>query len=60
MNSAGHVVAILAIADTLKEEATAAVKVLTRMGLNTVILTGDNERTAQAIAHQVQDFVSCV
>jgi Cu+-exporting ATPase len=46
-------VAIFAIADTLKEESAVAVKVLTRMGLNTVILTGDNERTAQAIARQV-------
>jgi Cu+-exporting ATPase len=54
----GRLVAIFAIADTLKEESAVAVKVLTRMGLNTVILTGDNERTAQAIARQVPNFIS--
>jgi Cu+-exporting ATPase len=49
----GVLIATLAIADTLKEDSAAAVRVLTRMGLKTVLLTGDNEGTAWAIANQV-------
>lgn len=52
----GVLIGTLAIADTLKEDSAAAVKSLTRMGLKTVLLTGDNERTAQAIADQVEVF----
>jgi len=44
---------IIAVADTLKENSKEAVEVLHRMGLEVVMLTGDNQRTAKAIAHQI-------
>jgi cation-transporting ATPase V len=42
----------LAVADTLKDGAAAAVGRLHQMGLEVAMLTGDNARTAEAIAHQ--------
>lgn len=44
---------IVAVADTVKETAAEAIKQLKDEGLKVVMLTGDNERTAQAIARQV-------
>ncbi len=44
---------IIAVADTLKDDAVAAVRELKELGLRTVMITGDNQRTAQAIARQV-------
>ena len=44
---------IVAVADTIKESAPEAIKMLQDEGLEVVMLTGDNERTAQAIANQV-------
>ncbi|MCR4369285.1 MAG: heavy metal translocating P-type ATPase, partial [archaeon] len=44
---------IIAIADTVKENSQAAIKRLNEMGYETVMITGDNERTANAIARQV-------
>ena len=44
---------VIAIADTLKETSANAVRELKAMGLSVVMLTGDNARTAQAIARQV-------
>src|SRR5699024_5038472 len=44
---------IVAVADTIKETATEAIKQLKNDGLEVVMLTGDNERTANAIAKQV-------
>lgn len=44
---------IIAVADTLKEHSREAVDELHRMGLQVVMLTGDNRRTATAIARQV-------
>ncbi|WP_138294291.1 MULTISPECIES: heavy metal translocating P-type ATPase [unclassified Clostridium] len=44
--------AVLAVADTLKPTSADAVKVLQGMGLEVIMLTGDNAATAQAIARQ--------
>jgi Cu+-exporting ATPase len=49
----GEAVGIIAVADTLKENSKEAVQTLHRMGLEVVMLTGDNERTAKAIARQI-------
>jgi Cu+-exporting ATPase len=43
-------VALIGLADTLKESSAPTVKALKKMGLNVVMLTGDNERTAKTIA----------
>jgi len=44
---------IIAVADTLKENAMAAITELRAMGIEVIIITGDNYRTAHAIAEQV-------
>jgi Cu+-exporting ATPase len=49
----GRVAGIIAVADTLKENSKEAVEAFHRMGLEVVMLTGDNERTAKAIAQQI-------
>jgi len=43
---------IIAVADTIKDDSVKAVRALQRMGIEVVMITGDNERTAQAIARQ--------
>ena len=48
---------MIAIADTVKEEAEATIQILKDMGLNVVLLTGDNNKTAQAIARQVSEMI---
>jgi Cu+-exporting ATPase len=49
----GEGAGIIAVADTLKENSKKAVEALHRMGLEVVMLTGDNKRTAKAIASQI-------
>jgi len=44
---------IVAVADTLKENSKAAVEALHRMGIEVAMITGDNKRTADAIAKQI-------
>ena len=51
--SAGEVLAICAVADTLKPSSAAAVAELKALGVTPVMLTGDNPATARAIATQV-------
>ncbi|MBQ6294402.1 MAG: heavy metal translocating P-type ATPase [Firmicutes bacterium] len=48
----GTVLGIIAVADTIKDDSRQAVKELQGMGLDVVMLTGDNERTAKAIGRQ--------
>ncbi len=49
----GQVCGVIAVADTLKEGSLEAVRSLRSAGLQVVMLTGDNRRTAEAIARQV-------
>jgi Cu+-exporting ATPase len=49
----GEAAGLIAVADTLIEYSVEAVKTLQKMGLEVIMLTGDNERTAKAIARQV-------
>ena len=49
----GQVEALMAIADAVKPSSAAAIATLQRMGLEVVMLTGDNRRTAEAIAREV-------
>ncbi|HEX3649281.1 MAG TPA: heavy metal translocating P-type ATPase [Pseudonocardiaceae bacterium] len=49
----GTVIGMLALADTVKPSAAAAVRELTGLGLRTVLLTGDNAATARAVAGAV-------
>ena len=49
----GMLAGTIAVADEVKPTSAAAIAALGHLGVRTVILTGDNELTAQAIAHQV-------
>jgi P-type Cu+ transporter len=49
----GKVVGVVAVADTVKDESTIAVRELRELGITPVMVTGDNERTARHIADQV-------
>ena len=48
----GEILGVIAVADTLKESSVAAIKALKKEGVEVIMLTGDNERTARAIAGQ--------
>ncbi|MDQ6984917.1 MAG: heavy metal translocating P-type ATPase [Candidatus Dojkabacteria bacterium] len=47
------VVALFALADTIKEDSKNAIEKLHRLGIKVVMLTGDNQKTAEAIASQL-------
>ncbi len=49
----GSVIGTVAVADTIKSTSARAVKELQRLGVQVAMITGDNQRTAQAIASQV-------
>ncbi|MEG0475535.1 MAG: heavy metal translocating P-type ATPase [Carnobacterium sp.] len=49
----GQLAGIIAVADTIKENSRMAIEKLHRMGLEVAMITGDNTRTADAIAKQV-------
>jgi Cu+-exporting ATPase len=51
--ASGRLAGVIAVADTLKEDSVAAIGELQRMGLETAMITGDNQRTADAIARKV-------
>ena len=50
--NAVQVLGLIAVADTIRSDSAAAVRLLKEMGIRTVMVTGDNERTAQAIGAQ--------
>ncbi len=48
----GKLIGMIAVADPIKQDSAQAIRELSNMGIRTVLLTGDNERTARAISEQ--------
>ena len=48
----GRLLGVIAVADTIKEDSSDAIRQLQAMGIRVVMLTGDNQRTAEAIGRQ--------
>ena len=48
----GRLLGVIAVADTIKEDSPGAIRQLQAMGIRVVMLTGDNQRTAEAIGRQ--------
>lgn len=55
-----EVLGIIGVADTIKEDSIIAIKALKKMGIKSVMITGDNSRTAKYIANEagIEDVVS--
>lgn len=51
---AGKIAGVIAVEDTVQETSKEAIERMHQLGLEVIMLTGDNERTANAIAKQVQ------
>jgi Cu+-exporting ATPase len=49
----GEMAGLIAVADTVKESAKAGIESLSFKGIESIMITGDNERTAQAIAQKI-------
>jgi len=49
----GKIAGLVAVADTIKESSPDAVKALRELGIEVIMLTGDNEKTAKAVAQKV-------
>ena len=52
MAGAGRLLGVIAVADAIKEDSPQAIQELQNMGIRVVMLTGDNQRTAEAIGRQ--------
>ena len=48
----GHLLGLIAVADAIKPDSPDAIRQLQRMGMKVIMLTGDNQRTAQAVGAQ--------
>ncbi|WP_077324545.1 heavy metal translocating P-type ATPase [Virgibacillus siamensis] len=55
-----HIIAMYALKDTIRKEAKKAIKTLHKQGIHTIMLTGDNETTAKAIAAEagIDDYIA--
>ncbi|WP_174615946.1 heavy metal translocating P-type ATPase [Virgibacillus ihumii] len=55
-----HIIALYALKDTIRTEAKEAIKTLRKHGIHTIMLTGDNEITAKAIAAEagIDDYIA--
>lgn len=54
------VIGVLGVADPLKREAAVVIEGLVKMGITPVMVTGDNRRTAQAVAKEVTTFYQII